>query len=261
MKIKLQEHFGERLIQTEINGKPNVTFRTTARVVLQDYYSKQQQKQNTAEEKIKLVQAAAKLSKEDIKAIETAQEVYPHCNDLTSQVAGIEYLPNTLRVLLEELFAGKRTGVKMASIGQAMMQATRLRVLLAPLQFGLGVQLYHHFSSRFLIDSLHHHGFCCSYQEVQQFEHNAAQSHGTGIPNLSTDIVQYGADNIDHNIRTLDGHGTFHGMGMIVAVTCSGQSIPRVKVTALDVASVGRVQIHFHKEESHGMSAVTYQKL
>ena len=122
MKTKLQEHFGERLIQTEINGKP---FRTTARVVLQDYYSKQQQqKQITAEEKIKLVWAAAKLIKEDIKAIETAHEVYPHCNDLTSQEAGIEYLPNTLRVLLEELFAGKKAGVKMASIGQAMMQAT-----------------------------------------------------------------------------------------------------------------------------------------
>ena len=265
MKTKLQEYFGERLIQTEINGKPNVvTFRTTARVVLQDYYSKQQQKQNTAEEKIKLVQAAAKLIKEDIKAIVTAHEVYPHCNDLTSQEAGIEYLPNTLRVLLEELFAGKKAGVKIASIGQAMMQATRPRVLLAPLQFGLGVQLYHHFSSRFLIDSLHHHGFCCSYQEVQWFEHNAAQSHGTAIPNLSTEFVQYGADNVDHNIRTLDGHGTFHGMGMIVAVTpetSSGQSIPRTKVTSLDVAAVGRVQIRFHKEERNGMSAVTYQKL
>lgn len=131
---------------------------------------------------------------------------------------------------------------------------SRPRVLLAPLQFGLGVQLYHHFSSRFLINSLHHHGFCCSYQEVQQFEHNAAQSHGTGIPNLSTEFVQYGADNVDHNIRTLDGHGTFHGMGMVVAVTpetSSGQSIPRAKVTSLDVTAVGRVQIRFHKELWH----------
>ena len=24
---------------------------------------------------------------------------------------------------------------------------------------------------------------------------------------------------VDHNLRTLDGHGTFHGMGIIVAVT------------------------------------------
>ena len=54
MKTRLQEHFGNRIVQTEINGKPYViTFRTTARVVLQDYYSKQQQqKQNTAEEKM-----------------------------------------------------------------------------------------------------------------------------------------------------------------------------------------------------------------
>lgn len=192
MKTRLQEHFGERIVQTEINGKPNVvTFRTKVRVVLQDYYSKQQQKQDTAEEKMKLVQAAAKLIKEDIKAIETSHEVYPCCDELKSEEAGIKYLPDTLRVLLEELFAGKKTGVKVASIGQAMMQATRSRVLLAPLQFGLGVQLYHHFSSRFLIDSLHHHGFCCLYQEVQRFEHNAAQLHGTDIPNLTTEFVQY----------------------------------------------------------------------
>ena len=41
MKTRLQKHSGERIVQTKINGKPNViTFRTT-RVVLQDYYSKQ----------------------------------------------------------------------------------------------------------------------------------------------------------------------------------------------------------------------------
>ena len=122
MKTKLQEQFGDKIILTEINGKPNVvTFRTTARVVLQDYYNKQQQQQekNTAEEKIKLVQAAAKLIKEDVKAIKTSHEVYPLCNDLKSQEAGIEYLPDTLRVLLEELFAGKKARVKVASIGQA----------------------------------------------------------------------------------------------------------------------------------------------
>jgi len=35
MKSKLQEHFGERIVQTESNDKPNViTFRTTARKVL-----------------------------------------------------------------------------------------------------------------------------------------------------------------------------------------------------------------------------------
>ena len=152
----------------------------------------------------------------------------------------------------------------MASIGQAIMQATRPRVLLAPLQFVLGVELYHHFASRFLIDSLHHQGFCCSYQEVQQFERNAAQSHRTDIPNLMAEFVQYVADNVDHNICTLDGHDTFHGMGMTAVITPgtrSNRPIPRAKVTSLDVALVGRVQIKYHKEESCGMTAMTYQKL
>ena len=72
MKKRLQEHFGERIILTEINGKPNVvTFRTTARAVLHEYYKQQQQEENTTEEKMKLVQAAAKLIKEDIKPMKS----------------------------------------------------------------------------------------------------------------------------------------------------------------------------------------------
>ena len=37
MKNKLEEHFGERIVLTEINGQPIViTFRTAANVVLQE---------------------------------------------------------------------------------------------------------------------------------------------------------------------------------------------------------------------------------
>ncbi len=44
MKNRLQEHFGEKIILTEINGKSNVaTFRTTARAMLHEYYKQQQQ--------------------------------------------------------------------------------------------------------------------------------------------------------------------------------------------------------------------------
>lgn len=266
MKKRLEEHFGTAIVLTEINGKANVvTFRTKARVVLQEYYNKQQLDKCTDEEKIKLVQAAAKLIKEDIKSIETSHEVYPSCDDLESHEAGIEYLPETLKALLTELFSGKKIEVKVASIGQAMMQATRPRVLLAPLQFGLGVQLYHHFASRFLIDSLHSQGFCCSYEEVRRFERNAARSHKTDIPNLTSEFVQYVADNVDHNVRTLDGHNTFHGMGMIAAVTpgttAQKQPIARAKVTFADVALIGKVQIRYYKEESYRMTEIAYQKL
>jgi len=35
------------------------------------------------------------------------------------------------------------------------------------LQIGLGVQMHHHFQSKFLIESLNSHGFCCSCDEVK----------------------------------------------------------------------------------------------
>ena len=62
------------------------------------------------------------------------------------------------------------------------MQDVRPRVLLPPLQFGLGVQMHHHFASCFLIDSLHQHGFCCSYYEVQNYERGASLSTKFEIP-------------------------------------------------------------------------------
>ena len=65
----------------------------------------------------------------------------------------------TLRGFFRGNHHGKGCGRKRVSIGQAIMQAARPRVLLAPLQIGLGVQLHHHFVSRFRIDSLHRLGF------------------------------------------------------------------------------------------------------
>ena len=51
---------------------------------------------------------------------------------------------------------------------------------------------------------------------MQKFEQTAALSYGTDIPNFSSQFVQYVAD---HNTATLDGKETFHGMGMIAAIT------------------------------------------
>ena len=42
---------------------------------------------------------------------------------------------------------------------------------------------------------------------------------GTGIPNHTSEFVQYVADNVDHNLRTLDGNDTFHWMGLIATIT------------------------------------------
>ena len=66
-------------------------------------------------------------------------------------------------------------------------------------------------------------GFCSPYSESLRFEKNAACSNasnvlGEGIVLLDVSMLFTG-DNVDHNILTIDGKGTFHGMGIIAALT------------------------------------------
>ena len=128
---------------TEINGKPNaVTFRTM-------------EGKNTTEEKMKLIQEAA--SRKTSKPLKTSHEVYPSCD----VEAGIDFLPDTLKALLEGLFSGRKTAVKVASIGQAILQATRPRVLLPPLHAAISPL------SRFIImGSAVHTKRCTSLSEM-----------------------------------------------------------------------------------------------
>ena len=145
------------------------------------------------------------------------------------------------------------------------MQATRPRVLQAPLLLGLGVQMHFHFASRFLIDTLDGLGYSCSYSEVQSYERSAAVACGTDIPGyIPGQFIQYVADNVDHNIRTLDGKDTFHGMGIIANVTPKtdrASLIPRVTVSAEDIAQVGRINIRYFTSGCSGMQSFLYEKL
>ena len=63
---------------------------------------------------------------------------------------------------------------------------------------------------------------------MQEFEQSAAFSHGIDIPNFINQFIQYVADNVVHNIRTLDGNNTFHGMGMIAIVAPGVRSNNRI---------------------------------
>ena len=209
MKARLQEHFRDQIIITEINGKPNVvTFRSTVANILHDFHA-QPKNVDLETEKLNIIRTAS-LIKSDIKLIKTLNDIYPLIE--TEAETNANFLPQTLKLLLEGLLASK-DGVKVASVGQAIIQAARPRVILAPLQLGLAVQLYHHFASRFLIDTLHRLGFCSSYQETQLFNQNVALDQGTDIPDYNGEFVQYVADNLDHNVRTLDGNDTvsWHG--------------------------------------------------
>ena len=127
MKKKIKDHYGDDIIIAEINGKSNVvTFTTTASKILHDFHQ-QTEKDDSMKEK-RLINAAAKLIKSDIKSIVQSKHNYPTPEEKTAEKA-VEFLPESLRTLLQVLFPEKNSSVKVASLGQAITQATRPRVV------------------------------------------------------------------------------------------------------------------------------------
>ena len=66
------------------------------------------------------------------------------------------------------------------------------------------------------------------------------------------------ADNVDHNIDTIDGNNTFHGMGIMACATPGKQKspkeIPRVEVTIEELISIGHINVFHYKSDKHGNS-------
>ena len=145
------------------------------------------------------------------------------------------------------------------------MQAMRPNSFIPPLQIGLGVQLHHLHGSRALVDLLHSLGFCSSYHEVQIFEKSAASSQGTALSGVKSDsFIQFAADNVDHNIRTLEGLGTFHGMGIIGVATPSERLSTVIhrdsSITALQTSTLGQIPVRFFNSSKTDIS-LKYQEL
>ena len=147
-----------------------------------------------------------------------------------------------MHFFLRKIFSGKQVDLKIASVGQTIVQAARPIVIIAPMQLGLAVQMHHLFGSRFAIKTLNSLGFCSSYYEVEVYEKSAAMSHGTDIHMVNSgQSVQHICDNADHNAGTIDGLGTLHGMGIIAAVTPGIEQvkpIPRLPVGTMRSANI-----------------------
>lgn len=117
MKRKIKEHFGDEIVITEIHGKSNVvTFRKTAKSILQQFYTGKQS-QDRRYEKLELISTAAKLIKSDIREQEATKLVYPRTSDLASRQANVEYVPETLPTFLKLIFRENDVDFKVASIG------------------------------------------------------------------------------------------------------------------------------------------------
>lgn len=117
-----------------------------------------------------------------------------------------------------------------------------------------------------MVDTLHSLGFSCSYAEVRKFRYCATISKDQNEqPVLQNLVTKFVADNVDHNLCTIDGKGTFHGMGMIsidsASENQSERKIARVKATIEDVKKVSSVKIIQYSEDTEDDLSIKYTKL
>ena len=86
------------------------------------------------------------------------------------------------------------------------------------------------FGSKWLLSELSRLGFSITYDEVTRYKQSVVQSEPAEdfLHNIGQGcFTQWVADNVDHNVGSLDGHGSFHGMGIISATISAEDVIDR----------------------------------
>ena len=164
-----------------------------------------------------------------------SNETYPTTEEIGNFDKGVEWVPESLQLLLAYLIPQK---LKQLSIGQCIVQAAKPRSVLCPVTLSLGVELDKTFGSKWLLDHLARLGFTVSSGEVLRFKQSAiqhAKEHYNEVEQEVTDelFTQWSADNVDHNIVTLTGKGTFHGMGIISMAHSSDEERRQIVIKRL----------------------------
>lgn len=177
----------------------------------------------------------------------------------------LEYIPPSLRFMLQHLLVRKDTWGKVSSIGHTIIQIVRSKTVIAPLQLGLPVQMQHHFRFQFLIDIISAMSYCISYSEMQRFEENATSTVALDVLSgqiaLSEKMLLFAADNVDHNIVTIDGKSTFHGKGMIAGVTPNRQvsyTVLREKICKLTITCETKIPIKEYHLSKHTYCSIKF---
>lgn len=188
-----------------------VCFRDMAGFIISERWYDERLK-NKEQEYQRIVTTAAKLIREEIRAHDYTKDEYPNAEDIHSIEKARSFLTPCLLTFIVTLMS---IDLKRVGIGHVIAQGVRPKSVMSPILFGLGVEMDNVFGSEWLIDQLSSLGFSSSYTEISLFNHSIIQDKTASSLESQSDFVQYAADNTDVNIATIDGSGTFHGMGVI----------------------------------------------
>jgi len=97
---------------------------------------------------------------------------------------------------------------------------------------------------------------------------NAAECVEPDVLGGNADLLEmsviFAADNVDHNIITIDGKGTFHGMGVIASITPGKQMnrlIPRRQISKMKTENKTKIPILEYRFARHACHEVVFEKL
>ena len=221
LKRKLQDHYGDKVTISSIPGKPCIfTFHEYSHQILHDrWYT--ERCGNGNDERKRVVETAARIIRQDIRAMVYDSSVYPDPKNITC------IAPESLASFVHHIIdpgGKKEPGVKQEAIIQSIIAAIRPRSFISPLLLGIAVYIHRKYGSKELIELLNHLGFSESYLEVKRYEYSMMMNESD--QQNPDGFLQYVFDNADFNIRTIDGHGTFHSMGGSQCTTPASNTNP-----------------------------------
>jgi len=151
-----------------------------------------------------IVTMAATLIVSETLSMQCDLETYPTISDTHAS----DTTPPLLLLLLRNTFGSQ----------PKQFITARPRIFIAPLLLGLGVQLDDNYASKFLLQQLSRLGTSASYDEVERYRQSVLEAtcpdSGIGHTFPSGMMTPWVANNVYHNFITLDGSGSFHGMGI-----------------------------------------------
>jgi len=172
---------------------------------------------------MRVVVAAAKLIRAQILASKYSTDQYPFNEQFDDVDRARQWMPELLNAFLGIII---RQPKKLAAIGHSIVQTATPRTVIAPILFGLGVSLDHVFGSEWLLTTLSRLGFSLSCDEITRYNQSVVESSEDTLPHsYPAAFTQWASDNVDHNISSLNGHASFHGMG-IVSMSVSRNPLP-----------------------------------
>ena len=214
MKKRLRQKYGHCIQISSVPGRKNVVcFKDlVSHIITNKWYTENQEEEGDPAERV--VKSAARLIRAQVCEMKFDLSSYPSTDDVAE--SGVKFVPPLLKLFMECFVSDK---LKQSSIAQSLIQASRPKTAMLPLPFALGVSLDRYGSSDLIIQ-LARLGFCISCDELTRFKQSVMLRYTSLTAKDNPEkpkFAQFIADNVDHNVRTIDGTGTLHAMGIICA--------------------------------------------